>query len=594
MRARAPMDAARRPLRDAISRWGGAPQSSSEPSDAVFRWLVGLRWVAIAGVALVLSVAGPALRLLPAGSAPKLWGVLAALAAYNAVLAQLGPTRGPAALTHFAGQIVIDCLALAALVHFAGGIENPFVSLFVLHVVSANIVLLPRAASRLLLVAVSLVAAVVVGEGTGWLAHHCLRAHAAACWGGTLNRWSLGALAGLALTLGSSSYLARYLTARLHDSELRLADTVDALSLEKERLSDSQAAIELERSRLQAIINCMGDAVTFSDPDGRMLVCNERARELRRAAAPGDGTDPTSPEALRAVFASMATDREPHTQPAFPRGGRTHEATSAVVRDRHERLLGLVTVTRDITDRLALERHLMDDERMAVVGKIAAAVAHEINNPIGVVSLYAQHALAKLAPDSPIAKHLETIRRNADSCRRITGELLELARPRTPEHALVDLRLVCRDVAQSVQPLADEAGVRIADESRPHAGPLWAAGDADQLRQAVLNLALNAVEASRQGDRVALHAYEMQDRGATVRVIEVSDTGPGIPPGDLKQIFRPFYTTKPTGTGLGLAVADNIVKAHHGRMTVDSRVQRGTAFRILLPGADVFAAGGGA
>ncbi len=169
------------------------------------------------------------------------------------------------------------------------------------------------------------------------------------------------------------------------------------------------------------------------------------------------------------------------------------------MRDHHEAPLGLVTVTRDITERLALERHLMHDERMAVVGKIAAAVAHEINNPIGVVSLYAQHALAKLPPGSPIQKHLETIRRNAESCRKITGDLLELARPRTPEHERVDLRLLCKDVAQSVEALAATYGVQVADESRSNAAPLWAEGDAGQLRQALLNLALNAVEALSGG-----------------------------------------------------------------------------------------------
>lgn len=579
------MATAGRTLRDAISRWGVTPLSGSEPGDAVFRWLVGLRWIAIVGVAIVLGVTGPVMGILPPNLALALWTVLAALASYNTALTLLGRSWGRPWLTHFAGQIVIDCLALAALVHFSGGVENPFLSLFVLHVVNANIVLRPRAASALLLVALALAVVVVVGEGAGWLPHHCLRG-GHACWGRTLSPWSLGALGGLGLTLVASSYTARYLTARLHDSELRLATTVDDLSVEKERLAETRTAIELERSRLQAIIDCMADAVTFSDPEGRVLLSNERARELRRGAGPSDETDPNGPETLAAIFESVARGRGSKTQPAFARSGMSYEATCSVVRDHHEAPLGLVTVTRDITERLALERHLMHDERMAVVGKIAAAVAHEINNPIGVVSLYAQHALAKLPPGSPIQKHLETIRRNAESCRKITGDLLELARPRTPEHERVDLRLLCKDVAQSVEALAATYGVQVADESRSNAAPLWAEGDAGQLRQALLNLALNAVEASQEGDRVSIRAYETQDRDATARVVEVSDTGSGIPLDQLAQIFQPFFTTKPSGTGLGLAVADNIVKAHHGRMTVDSAENRGTTFRILLPTAE--------
>ncbi|MCC6900916.1 MAG: hypothetical protein IT377_18205 [Polyangiaceae bacterium] len=589
MPARAPVATAGRTLRDAISRWGLAPLSGSEPSDAVFRWLVGLRWIAVFGVALVLGVTGPLLGLLPAGSSSALWTVLAGLALYNTALTLLGQSSGVPWLTHFAGQIVADCLALAAFVHFSGGVENPFLSLFVLHIINANIVLRPRPASALSLVAVALAMAVVIGEGSGWLPHYCLREAEADCIARSLSPWSLGVLGGLGLMLGSSSYIARYLTARLHDSEERLATTVDDLSLEKERLAETRATIELERSRLQAIIDCMGDAVTFSDPEGRLLLSNDRAKELRRG-----GDDPFGPESLTAVFDSVAQGREAVTQPAFQRGGRSYEATCAVVRDHHEAPLGLVTVTRDITDRLALERHLMHDERMAVVGKIAAAVAHEINNPIGVVSLYAQHALAKLPPGSPIEKHLETIRRNAESCRKITGDLLQLARPRTPEHALVDLRLLCKDVAQSVEPVAAKYGVVVADESRANAAPLWAEGDAGQLRQAVLNLALNAIEASQEGDRVSLRAYETQDRDVTARVVEVSDTGSGIEPDQLAQIFQPFFTTKPAGTGLGLAVADNIVKGHNGRMTVDSEENRGTTFRILLPSAPARAMESGA
>lgn len=580
MPARAPVATAGRTLRDAISRWGVAPLSGSEPSNAVFRWLVGLRWIAAFGVALVLGVTGPLLGLLPAESVSALWTVLAGLALYNAALTLLGQSSALPWLTHFAGQIVVDCLALAAFVHLSGGVENPFLSLFVLHIINANIVLRPRAASALSLVAVALALVVVVGEGAGWLPHHCLRENEAACVARSLSPWSLGVLGGLGLMLGSSSYIARYLTARLHDSEERLASTVDDLSLEKERLAETRATVELERSRLQSIIDCMGDAVTFSDPEGRLLLSNDRAKELRRG-----GDDPFGPESLMAVFDSVARGHDAVTQPAFERAGRSYEATCAVVRDHHEAPLGLVTVTRDITDRLALERHLMHDERMAVVGKIAAAVAHEINNPIGVVTLYAQHALAKLPPGSPIEKHLETIRRNAESCRKITGDLLQLARPRTPEHARVDLRVLCKDVAQSVEPVAAKYGVVVADESRANTAPLWAEGDAGQLRQAVLNLALNAIEASQEGDRVSIRAYETQDRDATARVVEVSDTGSGIDPDQLAQIFQPFFTTKPTGTGLGLAVADNIVKGHNGRMTVESAENRGTTFRILLPSA---------
>lgn len=562
---------------------GEPPAGEPAPAAAMFRWLVRLRWLAIAGVALVLTGTGLGMGLLPEESVLPLWATLAALAAYNAVLGPLGHRGAVSWPTSLASQIVLDCLVLAVLVRFAGGVENPFLSLFVLHVVNANIVLRPRAASALLILALALVATIVVGEATGLLTHYCLRQNEA-CWARTVNPWVAGALSGLALTLGASSYFARHLTARLQESERRLAATVGDLSVEKERLAETRAAIEIEHARLGAIIDGMGDGVTFSDPEGHVLLSNARARRLRPASLDADD-GAIGPSVLRARFQQISAGRVA-SDPAFERDGRTYEVTRSVVRARSGEPLGLVTLTHDITDRLALERHLMHEERMAVVGKVAAAVAHEINNPIGVVSLYAQHALAKLPADSPLGKHLETILRNAESCRKITGGLLELARPRTPERAQLDMRQLCKDVVVSVLPLAAKFDVSVTEGSQEGAAPLWATGDENQLRQAVLNLALNAVEASPRGGEVLVRAYETGQRSAAAHVIEVRDTGPGIPSELLPQIFQPFFTTKASGTGLGLAVADNIVKGHGGSITVESAEGHGATFRIVLPVAE--------
>jgi two-component system NtrC family sensor kinase len=242
-----------------------------------------------------------------------------------------------------------------------------------------------------------------------------------------------------------------------------------------------------------------------------------------------------------------------------------------------------VLVARDVTDRAALERRLMHDEQMSVVGKLAAAVAHEINNPIGVVVLYSQHALAALPPDNPVYPHLEIIRRNADGCRSIVEGLLKLARPHRPERRPVDLRQLCRETMDSVRPLALRAGVRISGGGHHNGVPIWTQADAAMLRQAVLNLAVNAIEAAGEGDEVSIAAYDTQDRDVAAQAIEVRDTGAGITPGDLDQLFQPFFTTKPAGTGLGLSVAENIVRSHEGRIEVESTVGTGTTFRIVLP-----------
>ncbi|MCC7133851.1 MAG: PAS domain-containing protein [Gemmatimonadales bacterium] len=561
-----------------FSRWLVVEESDPESRQAVFAWLVRLRWVAVLGVALVLLLAGPAFHRLPAGSSPWLWAITAGLAGYNALLALSGHPGVRPWLTGFAGQITVDCIALATLVHFAGGIDNPFLPLFVLHVVTANIVLSGRAALGVLGLAIVLVTAVVVGEGTGLLPHHCLQPAGEPCSGAALDLRSTAALGGLVLTLVASSLFTRSLTARLRAGRRRLQTTVAELTAEKQQLAETRSAIETERVRLQAIIDCMGDAVIFLDPGGRLLFSNQQARELWRT-----GTSPGPDDSFEALLAEVQQRPVSDGAAAFHRGGRTFEATRALVRSGSGTTLGLVLVARDITDRVLLEKRLMHDEQLSVVGKLAAAVAHEINNPIGVVVLYSQHALAALPPDNPVYPHLEIIRRNADGCRAIVEGLLKLARPHRPERRPVDLRQLCRETMDSVRPLALRAGVRISGGGHQSRVPIWTQADAGMLHQAVLNLAVNAIEAAGEGDEVSIGAYETQDRDVAAQAIEVRDTGAGITPGDLDQLFQPFFTTKAAGTGLGLSVAENIVRSHDGRIEVESAVGAGTTFRIVLP-----------
>ena len=551
-----------------------------------------LRWVAIAGVAIVLVMAGPLLEQLPSGSLLGLTTVTVALMMYNVALAVLGPWRSRF-LGRFPTQTVVDSVALAGLIHFAGGVENPFLPLFVLHVVCANIVLTNRLSHLALGVALVLIAAIVVGEGAGYLAHYCLRGDGVACTGNQLGSYSLAVIGALGLTLTASALLTRALTARLRSSQNDLAETVDELQAERRKQAMSREAIEQERSRLQALIDGMNDAVIFSDREGRVVLSNRRARQLwptltfsgePQSVARG----PISSGVLAGLLSEAIADGVPGGPTTFSVNDRTFERTHALLPDGQRHPLGLVVVARDITERLEMEHRLMQEERMSVVGKLAATVAHEINNPIGVVSLYSQHALAKVSADSPIRNHLQTILRNADGCRKIVGELLTLARPRPPERKPLDLRALCLDVEESVAPLARRNGVRLVDH-RTDAGhpPLWMQGDPDQLRQAVLNLALNAIEASDNGCEVSIDASTSTEPEHPTAAIEVRNSGAVIDESAQGRIFQPFFTTKPTGTGLGLTVAQNVVKGHDGRLEVESTRERGTVFRITIPMAVV-------
>lgn len=555
--------------------WPTAEALSADPSEAVFSWLVGLRWVAVLGVASILVLSGPALHRLPAESTPWLWSTAAALALFNASLYYLGPNRGPPWLSSFAVQITVDCVALATLVHFAGGLENPFLSLFVLHAVNANIVLSRRDALRVLGVATALVVGIVLAEGAGLVAHHCLRGGAGACSSGGVGLHTAAALGGLVLTLALTSLFTRLLTAMLRQNQQKLEAAIGGLRAEKDRLLGARAELETERERLQAIIDCMGDAVSFEGPSGEVLFSNQAARALWPAGAREGGS---TREAL-----DGQTSRVDPGEGSFVRAGRTFDSTQSLVCSPRGEPLGRVLVARDITDRLAIERHLMHDEQMNVVGKLAAAIAHEVNNPIGVILLYSQHALAALSTDDPVYEHLATIHRNADECRKIVGGLLGLARRQEPRRRSVDLQRLCREVVESIRPLAARAGARIASEVHDEEASVWIRADPGMLRQAVLNLAVNAVEAATPGSEIAIGVHETQEGGRTAHVVEVRDNGAGMATEQLEQIFQPFFTTKSSGTGLGLSIAESVVKSHDGRIDVTSVVGSGTTFRIVLP-----------
>ncbi|MCC6747961.1 MAG: hypothetical protein IT371_09905 [Deltaproteobacteria bacterium] len=555
--------------------WPAMEGSDPERGDAVFWWLVRLRWVTAVGVALLLVFAGPVLQTLPMGSAPKLWATVVGLLAYNTLLALLGPRPTGSWFTRIAGQIAVDCVALAILVHFGGGIENPFLPLFVLHIVNANIVLSARAASGVLGLTVALVAATVLAEGTGLVEHHCLRRAGEHCTGRTLDLRALGLLGGLILALVATSLVTRFSTARLRLGQRLLSATVDELTAERQQLANTRAQVEAERTRLQAMIDCMDEAVILLGPTGELLFTNRRAQEL---------WDTRGALAALQLAGVLPHEIEGRLDCAtFERAGRTFEATRSPVQSAPGETLGLVMVVRDVTDRLAREKHHMHEERMSEVGKLAATVAHEINNLIGVVSLYSQHALAKLSRENPIFRHVETIRRSAEGCREVVCTLLNLARAPKPVRCRVDLRQLCRDAIDSVRPLAAHAGVRLSSGSHASDVPIWAEADAGMLHQAVLELVMNVIEAGSARAEISIGAYETQDGEATAHTIEVRDTGAAITSGEVEQAPPAFFTIKATDTGLGLSVAENIVKSHDGRIEVQGVVGTGSLFRIVLP-----------
>jgi signal transduction histidine kinase len=225
----------------------------------------------------------------------------------------------------------------------------------------------------------------------------------------------------------------------------------------------------------------------------------------------------------------------------------------------------------------ARERRLVESERMAAVGQLAAGVAHEINNPIGIIRGY----LKTMGPGSPpeaLQEELRILDDEAASCQRIAEDLVAYARAPELRCDLVAMDTLLRETVRRFRGTSDGDGVRIALDVEP--GEAYV--DGGRLRQVVLNLMVNAAQASEAEGLIEVSGAPAE---GGVYEIQVSDRGPGISPEDRTQIFEPFFTKRPGGSGLGLAVCKGIVRAHEGSIAAEDREGRGTTFRVTVPGA---------
>jgi signal transduction histidine kinase len=240
---------------------------------------------------------------------------------------------------------------------------------------------------------------------------------------------------------------------------------------------------------------------------------------------------------------------------------------------------GRVLLARDITDRVEQDERQIHQERLSVLGEVAAVMAHEINNPLAAIRMFAQMAEQGLPPESPYREHLGVIRRNTENCSRAIRELLDYATGAAPEVGEVDLHAVLEDAAHFVRPVAERTGARVRLDLAAALPTL--SGDEIQLRQVFVNLVMNALQAmGARGGEVVLAT---RDDGAHV-VVDVIDDGPGVPPDLVPRIFEPFFTTKRrgAGTGLGLPTARRIAELHGGGLELaESRPGR-TVFRVRL------------
>lgn len=239
-------------------------------------------------------------------------------------------------------------------------------------------------------------------------------------------------------------------------------------------------------------------------------------------------------------------------------------------------------ITRQKEEIMRAREHLIRSENMVTVGELAAGVAHEINNPIGIISVYAEYLLKQAPADDPYREDLDAIHREAHRCKNIVEELLNYARPSAPHPTPTDLRVMNDEVLDLLFRHAPGTPVRI-ERAYGEDLPLVMA-DPNQIKQALLNVYINARQALEGRDGVLRVTLRRDDaRDGVVQVIE--DNGGGMGPDTLARVFDPFFTQRKGGTGLGLSITRRIVEAYDGSITVRSTKGEGTALELFFPAA---------
>jgi len=363
-----------------------------------------------------------------------------------------------------------------------------------------------------------------------------------------------------------------------------VAQQTNRLRTAAEELRAQQRELRTQHERLDTVIQTMRDGLVVLDPDGKPVLANAAARPLLDVIKRNDeslsshyvcrqqGDEDTCSACLlhrKGITSNCVLDV----------GQRVYEVTATQLPPDGAGRRGRVLLARDITERVEQDERDIHRERLSVLGEVAAVMAHELNNPLTSIRMFAQMLADSLPEDSPYRDHADVIVRNTETCRHSIGELLGYATDSAPEAGPVHLHDVLRDVAHFVRPLAERARATVETSFAAERDVIT--GDEIQIRQLFVNLVLNAVQAA--DGRATTITIETRSTGDGF-VADVIDTGPGISAEARERVFDAFFSTKPRGegTGLGLPTARRIAELHSGNIELLESEPGRTVFRVRL------------
>ena len=340
------------------------------------------------------------------------------------------------------------------------------------------------------------------------------------------------------------------------------------------------------RSMHNNILDSLADAVITVDSNNMVTYINPAGCELFRCD-PLDVVGNPYPTLFRpdANFSSpivdtLQTGREHHgIEVDYPLPHRTPRviASTSLLYDGRGRKLGVVAVIRDISEQFLLRRQVAQAERLAAIGEMAAGIAHELRTPLTSIRGFVQYLQGSSDPKE-WQEYGGIIVREVDGLNRIVSELLDLVRPQPLHPMPTDLNQLVRETMLLARDDASDPRIAFVLELEDNLPRIEV--DRGQIKQVLLNIIVNGIQAiSGTGE---IHVRTMAKSAEEVS-LSIADNGCGIPENIRDRIFDPFFSTKPTGTGLGMAIARRIVDSHHGTIEIDSAEGNGTTVTLLFP-----------